>query len=148
MASDIPSIPRQLPPQPVVICDPLHLLKRIRYRWVTEGFSLLTRAGVFLSHSRGSNKQVIFRQLFSAMAKRVKCRIRCRWNCYPGEVMIMPWCLLLAALTLPNVSTRIKLGCLEVGFWFLSLHRDARCSPTLLSSRSSPPVAVRLARPK
>jgi hypothetical protein len=40
MASDMRSIPHQLPPQPVVICDPLHLLKRIRYRWIPEEFSV------------------------------------------------------------------------------------------------------------
>jgi hypothetical protein len=34
----------------------------------------------------------------------------------PGEVIVVLWCSLVAALTLPNVSTRIRVDCLEGGF--------------------------------
>jgi hypothetical protein len=54
----------------------------------------------------------------------------------------------VAALTLLNVSTRIRLDCLEVGFWFLYLYQDARWSPTRPSSCSTALVAVRPARLK
>jgi hypothetical protein len=66
----------------------------------------------------------------------------------PGDVTVVPWCLLVATLTLPNVSTRIRLDCLEVGFWFFYLYQDARCSPTRPSSHLIAPVAVRPAKPK
>jgi hypothetical protein len=34
-------IPRRLDIDPLLICDPLHLLKRIRYRWVAKEFSVV-----------------------------------------------------------------------------------------------------------
>jgi hypothetical protein len=49
MASDMPSISRQLPPQPVVICDPPHLLKRIRYREFQRGSFAGTSRGCSFS---------------------------------------------------------------------------------------------------
>jgi hypothetical protein len=34
----------------------------------------------------------------------------------PGEVMVVPWCLLVGVLTVSNVSTHVRLDYLEVGF--------------------------------
>jgi hypothetical protein len=37
-----------------------------------------------------------------------------------GEVVIAPWCLLVSALTLSDISTQKRLESLEIGFWSYS----------------------------
>jgi hypothetical protein len=41
------SIPRRLGPDPLLICDFLHLLRRIRYQWVAKGFSVVVPGETF-----------------------------------------------------------------------------------------------------
>jgi hypothetical protein len=156
MASDMPSIRRQLPPQPVVICDPVHLLKRIRYRWATERFSVADASRGFSFSFTGIRQAGYLSPVaFANIQERtvhdslplelfsVKTLAFVLATDLPREVMVVPWCLLVAALTLPNVSTQIRLDCLEVGFWFLYLCQDARCSPTRPSSSATAQVTVR-----
>jgi hypothetical protein len=105
MASDMPSISRQHPPQPLVRCDPLHLLKRIRYRWVIKQFSVanasrgfsfsLTRirqAGylspvVFTNTQESTMHDSLPLKLFS-----VKTLAFVLVTDLPGEVVVVPWC--------------------------------------------------------
>jgi hypothetical protein len=136
-------------------------LKRIGYRWVAEKFLVadaspdfsvsltgIRQAGylspiIFSNTQESKMHDSLPLELFS-----VKTLVFILVTDLPGEVMVVPWGLLVAALTLPNVSTRIKFDCLELEFWFLDLFQDARCPPTRPSSCSTAPVAVRPARPK
>jgi hypothetical protein len=50
-------------------------------------------------------------------------------NPIAGETMIVPWCLLVLALTLPELSTRARLDLLMIGFWMLFLYENPDQAP-------------------
>jgi hypothetical protein len=124
-----------LPFRPVVICDPLHLMKRIRYRWVARQLSIgfgseqlffsMTRikeAGflspiVFLDSHLSKMHDSLPLQLFSPFT------LSMIFQDHSGpEYVMAPWCLLSAALTILDISTRTRVELLETGFWFLYFH--------------------------
>jgi hypothetical protein len=128
------SIP-DMPVRPVVICDPLHLLKRIRYRWVTSTFSIgfgtervlfstrrIKNAGflspiVFLQSRVSKMHDALPVQLFSPLTLSLIFR-----DNLSSEFIMAPWCLLTAGLTLSGISTRTRIELLEVGFWVLYIY--------------------------
>jgi hypothetical protein len=132
------TIPR-FPLNYLVICDPLHLLKRIRYRFVRDDFSVIcpedgfsfTLAAIaqadFLSpvvftNSRESKMHdSLPLELFSA-----RTLVYLLENEVVGETMMIPWCLLVVVLTFRDLTTRQRIELLEVGFWNLILYRDYR----------------------
>jgi hypothetical protein len=120
----------------LVICDPLHLLKRIRYRLlkiskVISGKSRIDfcidriKAGRFLSPIVFDNSQEtkmhdsLPLELFSA-----KTLAYILHECLAGEGMMIPWCLLVIALTMPDLSTETRTQTVEIGFWMLYLYAD------------------------
>jgi hypothetical protein len=133
MRDDPPSSPFLIsdPGHPPIISDPLHLLKRIRYRWASKNFSMrLGHERVFFSTDRirkvGFLSLIVFLesqaskmhdslpvQLFSPMTFSIILPD----NMHP-EFAMTPWCLLTAALTLPGISTRTRGDLLEAGLWF------------------------------
>jgi hypothetical protein len=131
-----PSIPR-FPDLGVVICDPKHLAKRVRYRWVEDDFSVGTPGnGFFFSLARirdaGLSSPVVFvnsqeskmhdslpLELFSP-----KTLVFILTNDVEGENVMVPWCLLVTALTVPELSTKMRADVLEVGFWMLFIYEN------------------------
>jgi hypothetical protein len=47
-------------------------------------------------------------------------------QCPYGDIVMASWCLLMNALTLATISTKTRLGLLEIGFWFLWLHSSLK----------------------
>jgi hypothetical protein len=110
-------------------CELLHLLKRIRYRWVAQWFSVVVlgetfcfsleriREAGYLSPVVSTNSQeskmheFLPLELFSA--KTLPFGLA---NDLPGELLVVPWCLLVVALALPGLSTRMRRDLLEIGF--------------------------------
>jgi hypothetical protein len=113
----------------VIVSDPLHLMKRIRYRWVSSEiviafgvdpakFSLRTLKGwnvvspvVFMnSHITKMHDSLPLRPFspttFSAILRRRQ----------GPEFVMAPCCLLSAALILRGQSTRTRVPLLEIGF--------------------------------
>jgi hypothetical protein len=137
--SDVIPVVPEIDIRTVIISDPLHLLKRIRYRWVKSAFSMgLGNEQLFFSTKRieeaGFLSPVVFMQgqatkmhdslplrLFSPLTLSVIFQ----QNWLP-EFAMAPWCLLTAALTIPDLSTRTRIELLEVGFWFLYFYSRLR----------------------
>jgi hypothetical protein len=111
----------------VIICDPLHLLKRIRYRLVAllqlicpeEHFEFFLcviheahiLAPVVFNNSRESKMHdSLPLELFSL--KTLACILN---NPIIAETMMVPWCLLVVALTWPDLSTETRRDLLEIG---------------------------------
>jgi hypothetical protein len=140
------SIPR-FPGQCVIICDPLHLLKRIRYRLVHLKRFLSEEERIDFSLQRIMDGRylspIVFDdlkvskmhdslplELFSA---KTLVYILCAKDGADGdglgeltperglrgEGIMLPWCLLVAALTMPGISTQTRIQLLEIGFWIL-----------------------------
>jgi hypothetical protein len=112
-----------------IICNPKHLVKRIRYRFVSSSqfsigfiaeerfFSLLRiqQAG-FLPDIVFDNSQITKMHdllplyLFSPMTFTFILSRE-----YTPELMLSPWCLLTAALTLIGFNTKTRCDLLETG---------------------------------
>jgi hypothetical protein len=139
----------------VVICDPLHLLKRIRYRLlqliqlcspqehlqfclsVIQEAHILSPVVFDNSHESKMHDSLPL-ELFS-----LKTLGYILYHPVVGETMMVPWCLLVVALTSDDLSTEARLEILEVGFWVLFLYEYPDVIP-------EPPnnSAVPLLRPK
>jgi hypothetical protein len=122
--------------KPLVICDPLHLLKRIRYRLLARfkfssaeehtEFNLQTIQSahilspiVFNNSHESKMHDSLPLELFS-----LKTLSYILYHPVIGETMMVPWCLLVIALTLRDLSTWERLDFLEVGFWMLFLYEN------------------------
>jgi hypothetical protein len=118
---------------PLIILDPLHLLKRVRYRRVTaitfclascavkNGFNLdnVQRANivsllVFVNSPVSKMHDSFPLRLFSP---RVLARILT--HRMERELLMVSWCLLMSVLTIPGLSTASRADLLEIGFWVL-----------------------------
>jgi hypothetical protein len=134
MRDDMPSFPLLIsdPGHPLVSSDSLHLLKRIRYRWVSSNFLMglgqervvcstdrIRKVGflspiIFLESQASKMHDSLPVQLFSPLTFSI---ILC--ENIPPEFAMSPRCLLTAALTLSGISTRTRVDLLEAGFLFL-----------------------------
>jgi hypothetical protein len=117
---------------PIVISDPLHLLKRIRSRLIRTPLLMgLGHEELLFSIERiqqtGLLSPIAFVQsLVSKMHDPLPLELLSprtlavilRDN-LQTELVLAPWCLLTAALTLLAISMRTRVDLLEIGFWFL-----------------------------
>jgi hypothetical protein len=125
----------------IIICDPLHLLKRIRYRLLEVldfsseqehlrfCLSVIQKANILspvvFDNSRASKMHdSLPLEMFS-----LKTLGYILYNPVVGETMMVPWCLLVVALTLDGLSTEARLEILEVGFRMLVLYEDPDLIP-------------------
>jgi hypothetical protein len=117
-----------------IICDPKHLVKRLRYRFVRSELSIgfgaenipfsLTKiqAAGFLAPVVFENSAIT--KMHDALPLQLFSPITFGWILATAgrELVSSPWCLLTAALTLPHFNTKTRCHFLEIGFWFLSLY--------------------------
>jgi hypothetical protein len=133
-AQDETSISRRLAADPLLICDSLDLLKQLRYRWVTKRFSVVVSGETYCSSLEricevGCRSAVVFTNSqeskmhdllpFECLSARALCFVLA--NDLLGELMIVAECLLVVALTLPGLSTRMRPDLLEIGFWIVHI---------------------------
>jgi hypothetical protein len=137
MRDNMPSFPLLIrdPGHPPIISNPLHLLKRIRCRWVSRNLSMgsgqelvffstdrIRKVGflspvVFLESQASQMHDTLPIQLFSPLIFSILLR-----NNICPEFAMTPWRLLTGALTLSGISTRTRVDPLEARFWFLSFY--------------------------
>jgi hypothetical protein len=121
----------------VIVSDPLHLMKSIRYRWASSEiaiafgadpakFSLRTLEGwnvvspvVFMNSHITKMHDSLPLHLFSPTTFSTMFR-----RGQGPEFIMAPWCLLTAALILRGQSTRTRLALVEIVFWFLFIYRN------------------------
>jgi hypothetical protein len=136
--------PREIPRIPfgfVLICDPLHLLKRIRYRLLQLAEVFLTEESlhfclqviqdghilspvVFDNSHESKMHDSLPLELFSLKTLQYILE-----NPVVGETMLAPWCFLVIALTQANLSTRERRDLLETGLWMLFLYENPELVP-------------------
>jgi hypothetical protein len=125
-------------PDCAAICDPLDLLKRIRYRWVLgalsigvgpddpttfsleniQGWRILSPVVFLNSHITKMHDSLPLRLFSPATFKQVLER-------GPSpEHVLAPWCLLVTALTLVDITVTTRIDLLAIGFWFLFLYSE------------------------
>jgi hypothetical protein len=46
-----------------------------------------------------------------------------------GEMTMVPWCLLVVALTWPDLSTETRRDLLKIGFWMLFFYENPELAP-------------------
>jgi hypothetical protein len=121
-----------------IICDPKHLVKRVRYRFVhgsefSIGFGVedirfsldRIKAAGFLPPVVFENSRItkmhdsLPLELFSPVT--FACILEREWA---PEMVLAPWCLLTTALIIPGFNTRTRCDMLEIGFWFLFLYQE------------------------
>jgi hypothetical protein len=118
-----------------IICDPKHLCKRLRYRFVSARFSIgfgdqppilfsldrIQTAG-FLAPVVFDNSRIT--KMYDSLPLQLFSPVTFMWIlAHPGpELVLTPWCLLTAALTVPAFTTKTRCDLLETGFWFLTLY--------------------------
>jgi hypothetical protein len=121
-----------------IVCDSKHLVKRIRYRFVSSSqfsigfgteerfFSLLRIQQVWcfpdivLDNSQITKMHDLLPlYLFSPMTFTVILSRE-----YTPELVLSPWCLLTAALPLVGFNTKTRGDLLEAGYWFLDLYEE------------------------
>lgn len=120
-------------PHPVIISDPLHVLKRIRYRWVSAVFTIgvgshgdsvfstavieswnMLPPIVFLNSRITKMHDSLPLRLFSPSIFGVILR-----KPPSSEYVLTPWSMLVAGLILTGYSTATRAYLLEIGFWYL-----------------------------
>jgi hypothetical protein len=121
---------------PASVGDPLHLLKRIRYRmvrrqafsvaWGRESARLITFSLRRIRESQVCSSLVFVDSKVSKMHDSLPLELfsqRTLSNILtsgkPAELLMVPWCLLNVALTHRGLNTRSRAGFLEIGFWVL-----------------------------
>jgi hypothetical protein len=111
-------------------------MKRIRYWWMPSTFSIgfgseedvmfslasiqnadILSLAVFLNTLIIKMHDSLPLQLFSSSTLATIFERGLR-----TEIVMARWCLLRAALTLPDISTSTRVDLLEVGFWFLFIY--------------------------
>jgi hypothetical protein len=117
----------------VIICDPLHLMKRVGSRWVSGGFSIgfgrdeqSSRSTETIQGWNVLSPVVFLNSRISKMHDSLPLRLfspsvfsRILAGPSSSEQVLTPWCMLTAALTLPGYSTATRIDFLEIGFWYL-----------------------------
>jgi hypothetical protein len=117
-----------------IICDPNHLEKRLRYRFVSACFSIgfgteciifsldAIEAAGFLAPVVFDNSRIT--KMHDSLPLQLFSPVTFNWILHhPGpELVLAPWCLMTAALTLPEFNTKTRCDLLETGFWFLFLY--------------------------
>jgi hypothetical protein len=121
-----------------IICDPKHLVRRIRYRFVSSSqfsidfgtdqrsFSLsrIQRAG-FLPDIMFDNSQIT--KMHDLLPLYLLSPLTFTFILsreYTPELVLSPWCLLTAALTLVGFNTKTRCDLLETGYWSLDLYKE------------------------
>jgi hypothetical protein len=129
-----------------IICDPKHLAKRLRYRFVSAEFSIgfdpehfiifslerIKGAG-FLSLAVFDNSRIT--KMHDSLPLQLFSPVTFNWILtHPGpELVLTPWCLMIAVLTIPGFNTKTRCDLLETGCWFLVLYEQ------LLTAVKPPP---------
>jgi hypothetical protein len=130
LSNDPTHVPR-FPDTWVMISDPLHLLKRIRYRFVI-GFHIdSTEERITFSidqiRSAGHLSPILFddsraSKMHDSLPLEMFSYRTLKWVAHDGdgaEIMIVRWRILVVALTFHDLSTRTCVELLEIGFWML-----------------------------
>jgi hypothetical protein len=113
-----------------IIRDPLHQFKRIRYHLLKlssflspderTDFSIdRTQQGHFLSlpvFNKSKSSKMHCSLLLDLFSLKTLSYILFPGNHVVGDVMIAPWCLLVSALTLSDISTQMRIELLEIAF--------------------------------
>jgi hypothetical protein len=117
-----------------IICDPKHLEKRLRYRLVSAEFSIGfgdDRISFSLARIQGADflAPIVFdnsriTKMHDSLPLQLFSPVTFSWILETEglELVLAPWCLLTAVLTMPEFNTRTRCDFLETGFWSLSLY--------------------------
>jgi hypothetical protein len=111
-------------------------MKRIRYRWVCFTFSTSFGSEEDIMLSLESIQSVgillpavvltiLITKMHDSLPLQLFSRLTLATIVERGlgtEIVIAPWCLLRAALTLPDISTSTRVDLLKIGFWFLFIY--------------------------
>jgi hypothetical protein len=87
MRNDRPSFPLLIsdPGHPPIISDPLHLLKRIRYRWVSRNFQWSwDKNESFVPRTESERSDFCPQSSFSNL-KRVRCTVLSQFSSFPSD---------------------------------------------------------------